>query len=136
MGERFPRLLQDLLLPIEQLLAKVLALPLVHEGLFIGRSIVFVLSKYSYAVLVRRHWTPMKATPLAWASSSSRAIRNRTTTFRLAAAVAAMRAERSRFLPVVHWPGERHQSPRRVDLGAYLRLVDGHAVTNARGAVK
>src|SRR5215475_9371297 len=39
MGQRLPGLFEDLLLPGEQLLAEILPLALIHEGLFVGRSI-------------------------------------------------------------------------------------------------
>src|SRR5262245_47759899 len=42
MLQRLLRFLQDILFPVEQLLAEVLPLPLVHEGLLVGRPVVLV----------------------------------------------------------------------------------------------
>src|SRR5262245_63929389 len=61
-GQCLLGLLQDLLLPVEQLLAKIFALPLVHERLFVGRPVALALVKYCDAVLLRRHCNPVKTT--------------------------------------------------------------------------
>src|SRR5262249_41874013 len=64
MGQRLLGLLEDLLLPREQLLAEILPLALVHEGLFVGRSIGLGLVQYCGAILLRRHCNPVrKANP-------------------------------------------------------------------------
>src|SRR5262245_62812977 len=54
-GQGFLGLLEDLLLPREQLLAEILPLALIHEGLFVGRSVELVLVEYCHAILLRRH---------------------------------------------------------------------------------
>src|SRR5262249_59158620 len=62
MGQRFLRLLQDLVLPGEQLQAEILPLALVHERLFVRRSVELVLVDYSDAILLRGHCYPMPKT--------------------------------------------------------------------------
>src|SRR5262245_11267536 len=62
MGQRFLRLLQDLVLPREQLQAEILPLALVHERLFVRRSVELVLVDYSDAILLRGHCYPMPKT--------------------------------------------------------------------------
>src|SRR5262249_30129661 len=62
MGQRFLRLLQDLVLPGEQLQAEILPLALVHERLFVRRSVGLVLVDYSDAILLRGHCYPMPKT--------------------------------------------------------------------------
>src|SRR5262245_6090868 len=62
MGQRFLRLLQDLVLPREQLLAEILPLALVHEWLFVRRSVGLVLVENSDAILLRGHCYPMPKT--------------------------------------------------------------------------
>src|SRR5262245_54943844 len=62
MGQRFLRLLQDLVLPGEQLQAEILPLALVHERLFVRRSVGLVLIEYSDAILLRGHCYPMPKT--------------------------------------------------------------------------
>src|SRR5262249_27396370 len=54
-GQALPWPLLDLLLPPEQLLAEILPLALIHEGLFVGRSVGLGLVEYSGAILLRRH---------------------------------------------------------------------------------
>src|SRR5258707_5997326 len=81
MGERFLGLLEDFLLPSDELLAEILPLALVHERLFVGRSIELGLVQYRATVLLRRHANPVrKANPPARAPSLYRAARRRTTT--------------------------------------------------------
>src|SRR5262249_9469190 len=64
MGPRLFFLFLDLLPPREQLLAEVLPLALIHEGLFVGRSVGLGLVEYSGAILLRRHCNPVrKANP-------------------------------------------------------------------------
>src|SRR5260370_41190547 len=60
MGERFLGLLEDFLLPSDELLAEILPLALVHERLFVGRSIELGLVQYPAAVLFRRHCIPLR----------------------------------------------------------------------------
>src|SRR5262245_16071248 len=78
MGQRFLRLLEDLVLPGEQLQTEILPLALVHERLFVRRSVELVLVDYSDAILLRGHCYPMpktKRTPeLAGELISSRAM--------------------------------------------------------------
>src|SRR5262245_66331189 len=62
MGQRFLRLLQDFVLPREQLLAEILPLALVHERLFVSRSVGLVLVEYSDAILLRGHCYPLTKT--------------------------------------------------------------------------
>src|SRR5262245_38343403 len=62
MGQRFLRLLQDLVLPREQLLAEILPLALVHERLFVSRSVGLVLVEYCDAILLRGHCYPLPKT--------------------------------------------------------------------------
>src|SRR5262245_42954477 len=62
MGHRVPRLLQDLVLPGEQLQAEILPLALVHERLFVSRSVGLVLVEYSDAILLRGHCYPLTKT--------------------------------------------------------------------------
>ena len=65
MGQRLLGLFEDLLLPREQLLAEILPLALIHEGLFVGRSVGLGLVQYSGAILLRRHCNPVReANPL------------------------------------------------------------------------
>ena len=67
MLQRLLGLLEDVLPPVEQLLAEILPLALVHERLFVGRPIVLVLSRLACpflpptcrsVLLVRRHGFP------------------------------------------------------------------------------
>src|ERR1700732_2561574 len=70
MLQRLLRLLENVVLPRQQLVAKILALALVHEWLFVGRSIVLVLVQLrsgtvfvearhgTVLVLVRTHGIP------------------------------------------------------------------------------
>src|SRR5215831_6058869 len=62
MGQRFLRLLEDLVLPGEQLQAEILPLALVHERLFVRLSVELVLVDYSDAILLRGHCYPMPIT--------------------------------------------------------------------------
>ncbi len=65
MGQRLLGLFEDLLLPREQLLAEILPLALIHERLFVGRSVDLGLVQYSGAILLRRHCNPVReANPL------------------------------------------------------------------------
>jgi hypothetical protein len=65
MGECLFGLLEDFLLPGEELLAEILPLTLVHERLFVGRSIRLGLVQYRAAVFLRRHCNPVRnANPL------------------------------------------------------------------------
>ena len=71
MLQRLLRLLEYLVLPRQELVAKVLALALVHKWLFVGRSVVLVLFQLRDAavlvqqrqrtvlVLVRTHGNPV-----------------------------------------------------------------------------
>src|SRR5262245_4222523 len=83
MGQRFLRLLQDLVLPGEQLQAEILPLALAHERLFVRRSVGLVLVEYGDAILLRGHCYPMpktKRTPCSRGeliSSRARADNNR-----------------------------------------------------------
>src|SRR5262249_46309129 len=64
-GPRLPCPFLGLLLPREQLLAEILPLALIHEGLFVGRSVGLGLVQYSSAILLRRHCNPVReANPL------------------------------------------------------------------------
>src|SRR5262249_3598442 len=67
MGQRLLGLFEYLLLPGEELLAEILPLAVVHERLFVGRSINLVLVEDRGAILVRRHCYPMpkRANPLS-----------------------------------------------------------------------
>src|ERR671937_2892940 len=76
MGECFSGLLEDFLLPGEKLLAEILPLTLIHEWLFVGRSIGLGLVQYRAAVFLRRHCNPVrKANPLLAGASLYRAAR-------------------------------------------------------------
>src|SRR5262245_44127656 len=71
MLQRLLGLLQNVVLPVEQLLAEVLALALVHEWLFVGRPVILVRQTgvpilgggallLVICILVRTHGFPMK----------------------------------------------------------------------------
>src|SRR5262245_59987646 len=65
MSPRFFGLLEDFLLPIDELLAEILPLALVRERLFVGRSIGLGFILYRAAAFLRRHCNPVrKANPL------------------------------------------------------------------------
>src|SRR5262245_13848102 len=79
MSQRFFGLLEDFLLPIDELLAEILPLALVHERLFVGRSIELGFILYRAAVFLRRHCNPVrKSEPPARGASLYRAARWRT----------------------------------------------------------
>src|SRR5262245_26410141 len=101
MGQRFLRLLQDLVLPREQLQAEILPLALAHERLFVRRSVGLVLVDYSDAILLRGHCYPMpktKRTP-ARGASLYRAARWGTTTELLPRAFSVRCKRRGRHSP-------------------------------------
>src|SRR6185369_5957080 len=64
MRERLLGLLEDILLPREQLRAEIVALALVHERLFVGWLIILALVRQDrHAVsFLRRHRFPVSAT--------------------------------------------------------------------------
>src|SRR6266481_5716772 len=106
MGECPFGLLKDFLLPGEELLAEILPLTLVHERLFVGRSIGLGLVQYRAAVFLRRHCNPVrKANPPARAASLYRAARRRTTTELRWTLLFRMRRKRPREAAV--WPVRR-----------------------------
>ena len=61
-AKRLLGLLQDVVLPGEQLLAEILPLALIHEWLFVGRSVGLVPDKAAYAVLIPKTLQPRART--------------------------------------------------------------------------